>query len=54
MKFKVIREMMFSNYFMNEDTIALAIDDDADGDGELFLDTGANPLSFRRKKHIDR
>ena len=51
-KFRVVREMVFDNYFMNEDTIALAYSDKKKG--EYFLDTGANPLVFRKKSRIDK
>ena len=48
-KFQIERSEIFDNYFMNEDTIALAnIDDD-----NLFLDTSTNPLRFIEKKKID-
>ena len=49
-KFRIQREFIFDNYFMNEDTIALANDDDEN----LFLDTGTNPLRFRKEKEIDK
>ena len=48
-KFRVEREHVFDNYFMNEDTIALSVGEY----GDLFVDTGTNPLQVRQAKEID-
>ena len=42
-KFKVKREEKFSNYFMNEDTIALAVEMKGI-EGKLYVDTGSAEL----------
>jgi hypothetical protein len=52
-KFRVKREEKFSNYFMNEDTIALAVKLD-DIDDLLYVDTGSADLQVRLIKEIDR